>query len=83
MSSPVTSNPPLATTTPFISVVIPACNPGMRHFEVVLEALRNQTLPKDRWELIVVDDASRTPLKAAPRREAERSAVLALRAGKG
>ena len=70
MSSPVTSNPIPATTTPFISVVIPACNPGMRHFEVVLEALRNQTLPKDRWELIVVDDASRTPLKAAPRREA-------------
>lgn len=49
---------------PFLSVVIPACNPGMRHFEVVLEALRNQTLPKDRWELIVVDDASREPLVA-------------------
>lgn len=47
---------------PFISVVIPACNPGMRHFEVVLKALRDQTLPKDRWELIVVDDASRVPL---------------------
>lgn len=62
MSSPSTSNPPPATTAPFLSVVIPACNPGMRHFEIVLEALRNQMLPKDRWELIVVDDASRTPL---------------------
>ena len=47
---------------PFLSVVIPACNPGMRHFGIVLEALRNQTLPKNRWELIVVDDASRVPL---------------------
>jgi len=52
---------------PLISVVIPACNPGMRHFENVLEALRDQTLPKDRWELIVVDDASRVPLRAAKR----------------
>jgi glycosyltransferase involved in cell wall biosynthesis len=69
MSSPVTSNPPPATTTPFLSVVIPACNPGMRHFQIVLEALRDQTLAKDRWELIVVDDASRVPLKAAKRDE--------------
>lgn len=52
---------------PFLSVVIPACNPGMRHFGIVLEALRNQTLPKDRWELIVVDDASRVPLVAVKR----------------
>jgi hypothetical protein len=36
----------------------------MRHFGIVLEALRNQTLPKDRWELIVVDDASKQPLVA-------------------
>ena len=52
---------------PLISVVIPACNPGMWHFEIVLEALRDQTLPKDRWDLIVVDDASRVPLRAARR----------------
>jgi glycosyltransferase involved in cell wall biosynthesis len=57
--------------TPFLSVVIPACNPGMRHFGIVLEALRDQTLPKDRWELIVVDDASRVPLKAAGREEGD------------
>jgi hypothetical protein len=69
MSLPVTRNSSPATTTPFVSVVIPACNPGMRHFEIVLEALRNQTLAKDRWELIVVDDASRVPLKAAKRDE--------------
>jgi glycosyltransferase involved in cell wall biosynthesis len=61
----MTANP----RTPFLSVVIPACNPGMRHFQIVLEALRDQTLPKDRWELIVVDDASRVPLKAAKRDE--------------
>ena len=57
-------------TTPFLSVVIPACNPGMRHFRIVLEALRDQTLPKDRWELIVVDDASREPLASRERHEA-------------
>jgi glycosyltransferase involved in cell wall biosynthesis len=57
------------STHPFLSVVIPACNPGMRHFQIVLEALRDQTLPQDRWELIVVDDASRVPLKAAKRDE--------------
>lgn len=49
---------------PFLSVVIPACNPGMRHFQIVLEALRDQTLLKDRWELVVVDDASKQPLVA-------------------
>ncbi len=63
MSSPATSNPPPATTAPLLSVVIPACNPGMRHFRIVLEALRSQMLAKDRWELIVVDDASKVPLR--------------------
>jgi glycosyltransferase involved in cell wall biosynthesis len=80
MSSPVTSNPTPATTTPFLSVVIPACNPGMRHLGVVLEALRHQTLPKNRWELIVVDDASRTPLKAVKR---DRHEALGERRGGG
>jgi hypothetical protein len=45
--------------SPFLSVVIPACNPGRRHFGIVLEALRRQTLPMEFWELIVVDDASK------------------------
>lgn len=35
----------------------------MRHLQIVLDALRNQTLPKDRWELILVDDASKEPLR--------------------
>ncbi|MEY3481739.1 MAG: hypothetical protein RIQ71_2514 [Verrucomicrobiota bacterium] len=72
MSLPLTSNPTPATTTPFISVVIPACNPGMKHFRIVLDALRDQTLPKDRWELIVVDDASRVPLGAEGRDDSDR-----------
>lgn len=59
MPLPATSNPPPATTTPFLSVVIPACNPGRRHLGLVLEALRRQTLPMESWELIVVDDASK------------------------
>ena len=61
---------------PFISVVIPACNPGMRHFQIVLDALRDQTLPKDRWELIVVDDASRTPLVLRDGRVGEKAENL-------
>lgn len=60
---PTTNGPSPVTTAPFVSVVIPACSPGMRHFGIVLEALRGQTLPKDRWELIVVDDASKEPLR--------------------
>ncbi|MBE2181055.1 MAG: glycosyltransferase family 2 protein [Chthoniobacterales bacterium] len=48
---------------PFISVIMPCCNPGMRHLGIVLEALRNQTLPMDEWELILVDDASKEPLR--------------------
>ena len=72
MPLPVTRNSSPVTTTPFVSVVIPACNPGMRHFRIVLEALRDQTLAKDRWELIVVDDASRVPLRAAKRDDLDR-----------
>jgi glycosyltransferase involved in cell wall biosynthesis len=45
----------------------------MRHFQIVLEALRDQTLAKDQWELIVVDDASRVPLRAAKRDDLDRS----------
>ena len=61
---------------PLISVVIPACNPGMRHFQIVLDALRDQTLPKDCWELILVDDASRTPLALRDGRAGEKAENL-------
>lgn len=51
--------------TPVISVVIPTHNPRMDYLRRVLEALRGQTLAKDLWELVVVDNGSRVPLKAA------------------
>lgn len=48
---------------PELSVVIPAHNPREDYMFQVLDALRQQTLPKDRWELVVVDNKSTKPLK--------------------
>jgi glycosyltransferase involved in cell wall biosynthesis len=50
--------------TPVISVVIPTHNPRMDYLRRVLEALRGQTLAKDLWELLIVDNGSHAPLKA-------------------
>jgi glycosyltransferase involved in cell wall biosynthesis len=41
-----------------ISVVICTYNPREKYLARVLEALRNQTLPLEKWELILVDNAS-------------------------
>lgn len=51
--------------TPAISVVICTHNPRVDYLTRVLEALRGQTLPPERWELLVVDNASKDPV--APR----------------
>jgi glycosyltransferase involved in cell wall biosynthesis len=45
-----------------ISVIICAHNPRPNYLRRVLDSLKNQMLPKERWELILVDNASRTPL---------------------
>lgn len=50
--------------TPVISIVIPTHNPRGDYLQRVLEALRVQTLPREQWEMIVVDNGSREPLKA-------------------
>jgi|GEM_PF-159128 len=50
--------------TPVISVVIPTHNPREDYLARVIEALRQQTLPRERWELVVVDNGSRAPLRA-------------------
>ena len=42
---------------PLISVVIPAHNPG-RYIEPCIRSLLHQTLPRDRFEVIFVDDGS-------------------------
>jgi glycosyltransferase involved in cell wall biosynthesis len=47
---------------PDASVIICAHNPHRDYIERTLEALRVQTLPKDRWELIIVDNASSSPV---------------------
>jgi glycosyltransferase involved in cell wall biosynthesis len=41
-----------------ISVIICTHNPRQDYLQRVLKALRGQTLPKDQWELLVVDNAS-------------------------
>src|SRR5579872_3674622 len=48
---------------PALSVIVCTYNPRPDYLKLTLEALRGQTLPGDRaWELIVVDNASSTPL---------------------
>jgi glycosyltransferase involved in cell wall biosynthesis len=44
------------------SVIICAHNPRPHYLRRVLSALRNQTLSKDRWELLLIDNASEDPL---------------------
>jgi glycosyltransferase involved in cell wall biosynthesis len=48
-----------------ISVVICTYNPPEKYLTRVLQALRNQTLPRDRWELLLVDNASKIPVADA------------------
>jgi len=47
-----------------ISVIIRAHNPRPDYLRRVLNALRMQTLSQDRWELLIVDNASESPLAA-------------------
>jgi len=52
------------STTPDISVIVCTHNPRPVVFAQVLDALRDQTLPQPRWELILVDNNSEPPLAA-------------------
>jgi glycosyltransferase involved in cell wall biosynthesis len=54
-----------------VSVVIPTHNPRMYYLARVLEALRAQTLPREQWEIIVVDNGSKQSLRAAGPRDQE------------
>jgi glycosyltransferase involved in cell wall biosynthesis len=47
------------------SVIICTHNPRSDYFTQVLDGLRNQTLPLHRWELLIVDNASRVPLASS------------------
>jgi len=44
------------------SVIICSHNPRRRYLERVLDSVRAQTYPKDKWELILVDNASSEPI---------------------
>jgi glycosyltransferase involved in cell wall biosynthesis len=46
------------------SVIICAHNPRPQYLRRVLEALRSQTLPKEQWELLLIDNLSSDPLTA-------------------
>src|SRR3954452_2966602 len=46
-----------------LSVIICTHNPRLDYLRRVLEALRDQTLPTDHWQLLIIDNASNTPLK--------------------
>jgi len=48
-----------------LSVLIPAHNPRPDWLARVLAALQAQTLPREQWELILIDNASREPLAAS------------------
>jgi glycosyltransferase involved in cell wall biosynthesis len=48
--------------TPDISVIVSTHNPNPSRFARTLEGILAQTLPLHQWELILVDNASTTPL---------------------
>jgi glycosyltransferase involved in cell wall biosynthesis len=62
------SSPPKNMTTnsnlPRVSVVIPTHNPRKDYLARVIDALSVQTLSKDLWELVIVDNGSKQPLAA-------------------
>ena len=45
-----------------LSVIICTHNPRLDYLGRVLDALREQTLGKEQWELVVVDNASTSSL---------------------
>jgi glycosyltransferase involved in cell wall biosynthesis len=49
---------------PEVSVVICSHNPIKLYISRVLDALKNQTLSYDKWELIIIDNASNTPISS-------------------
>lgn len=49
-------------TRPAVSVIIPAHNPHPGRLQRALQCLRDQDLASDRWELLLIDNASDPPL---------------------
>ena len=47
-----------------LSVIIPTYSPKLEILQRTLEALKVQSMPLDKWELLLIDNASPTPLSA-------------------
>ena len=47
-----------------VSVLIPSHNPNPDYLGMVIESLKNQTLPRTEWELLLIDNGSDRPLSA-------------------
>lgn len=52
------------STDPSLSVVLCTYNPRADYLQRVIDGLKAQTLPRERWELVVVDNNSTKPLRA-------------------
>jgi O-antigen biosynthesis protein len=50
--------PPIGEHAPLISIIMPTFNPNLRDFMAAVESVRSQTYV--HWQLIIVDDASRS-----------------------
>lgn len=44
-----------------LSIIIPTHNPNKKRLERTLQALKQQTLPFDKWELLIIDNATPDP----------------------
>ncbi len=53
-----------AALTPDLSVIVCTHNPREDYFSRVIRGLRGQTLAMEKWELLVVDNCSATPVAA-------------------
>src|SRR5580658_6827083 len=45
-----------------ITVIVCTHNPRPDYLRRVLDGLNGQSFPKDRWEFLLIDNASKTPL---------------------
>ena len=63
----IEEHPAVATTLPFVSVIIPVFNDSEK-LEACVEALLAQSYPRSRYEVIVVDNGSDEPHKEAIKR---------------
>jgi glycosyltransferase involved in cell wall biosynthesis len=65
------SVPEVPSTDPLLSVVLTTCNrPDL--LRLVLDGLARQTMPTDKWEVVIVDDGSQTPTREIAREFADK-----------